>query len=262
MTIERRLAKVEGSLTPTELVLRWLDEAHAHDDMESYMRFLIEGGPDALPMDRLAHEAEENARIRLKGKPRDEIETGVRRSMTEAVFLGQLVLRINVMSAEFLDREQLIQAALGAHLGLAVSGGNDRFESGPLERIVQNRNLLFVRVNELHAFETARTIVEGRYLAGAPADFPAARRAWAEQQTASETMTLIALQIAEFDGAPPRPSDEQTVFDARVRTLVGDFVEPAKSKAYDELGDGRRAMSFAMAWLRPKLIGGDGRALG
>jgi integrase len=29
-----------------------------------------------------------------------------------------------------------------------------------------------------------------------------------------------------------------------------DFVEPAKSKAYNELGDGRRAQAIAVAWLR------------
>ena len=32
-----------------------------------------------------------------------------------------------------------------------------------------------------------------------------------------------------------------------------DHVEPARSRAYDELGDGRRAQSIAIGWLRPKL---------
>jgi hypothetical protein len=30
-------------------------------------------------------------------------------------------------------------------------------------------------------------------------------------------------------------------------------VEPARVKALDELGEGRRAMSIAMRWLEPKL---------
>jgi hypothetical protein len=34
--------------------------------------------------------------------------------------------------------------------------------------------------------------------------------------------------------------------------MVADHVEPARSKAYHELGDGRRASSIAMGWLRPK----------
>jgi hypothetical protein len=42
--------------------------------------------------------------------------------------------------------------------------------------------------------------------------------------------------------------------DARVTNFVSDLVEPARSKAYNELGDGRRALAVAVGWLRPKLI--------
>jgi hypothetical protein len=34
MTAERRLAKIESSLSPTELVPHWLEEAHRYDDVE------------------------------------------------------------------------------------------------------------------------------------------------------------------------------------------------------------------------------------
>jgi hypothetical protein len=39
--------------------------------------------------------------------------------------------------------------------------------------------------------------------------------------------------------------------------LVADLVEPARSKAYNELGDGRRAIELAIRWLRPKLTAGE-----
>lgn len=254
VSVERRLAKVEASLTPIELALRWLDEAHAFDDMDSYMRFLVETGRDVFPMDRLAREAEANARIRIRAKPGEDASAMVRRSVVEAMFLGQLVLRINTMSAEFLDREVLVQAALGAHFALA-SSLVELPDPGPLRWIATCRDLLVGRVNELHAFEIARARVESRYLGGTAADFPAAQRAWSEQRAASETMTVCALRIAELDGAEPGPLEDQAAFDARVNMLVGDFVEPARSKAYDELGDGRRALSLAIGWLRPKLLG-------
>jgi hypothetical protein len=38
--------------------------------------------------------------------------------------------------------------------------------------------------------------------------------------------------------------------------LVGDHVAPAGSRAYDELGDGRRALDLAIAWLRPQVVTG------
>jgi hypothetical protein len=42
-------------------------------------------------------------------------------------------------------------------------------------------------------------------------------------------------------------------FETRVGELIADHVEPARVKALDEMGEGRRAVSIAMAWLEPKL---------
>jgi hypothetical protein len=67
-------------------------------------------------------------------------------------------------------------------------------------------------------------------------------------------VAVIAMRLAELDGAEPRSPDDQAVFDARATTLAADLVEPARSKAYDELGDGRRALAIAVRWLRPKLL--------
>ena len=47
--------------------------------------------------------------------------------------------------------------------------------------------------------------------------------------------------------------DHGGAFEARVATLRSDLVEPARSTAYDELGDSRRAATIAMRWLAPKL---------
>ena len=66
-------------------------------------------------------------------------------------------------------------------------------------------------------------------------------------------MAVIALRIAELDGADPPPAGDPAVFDARVTLLTADHVEPARSTAYGELGDGRRALTIAMRWLAPKL---------
>jgi hypothetical protein len=66
-------------------------------------------------------------------------------------------------------------------------------------------------------------------------------------------MAVMALRMAELDGAELPPPDDQAAFDERVKQLVADFVEPARSKAYNELGDGRRAIDLAVRWLRPKM---------
>jgi hypothetical protein len=47
MTLARRIAAVEATLSPAQLIMRWLDEAHAFGDLESYVRSLLDVAPDA-----------------------------------------------------------------------------------------------------------------------------------------------------------------------------------------------------------------------
>jgi hypothetical protein len=49
------------------------------------------------------------------------------------------------------------------------------------------------------------------------------------------------------------PADDPDTFEARVAELMADHIEPARVKAHDDLGEGRRAVSVAMAWLEPRL---------
>jgi hypothetical protein len=246
----RRLAAVEAALTPTQLVLRWLEEIHRYGDMPSYMRSLVDVPIGDFPMDRLCREAKESATVRSRGRPPAETDKAVRRSLVETMFRGQLVLGINVGTQNFLDREALIYVALVSQVAIAVAVSDAPLEATPLARLVQARDLLIRRVNELHAFEAARNRVEVRYLEGAAADFPAARRAWERQRRDSEEEAVMAIRLCELDGAPPPPDDDAMAFEERIAELAADLVEPAKSKAYNELGDGGRAHSIAVAWLR------------
>ena len=91
MTAERRLAKLETALSPTELVLRWLDEAHAFDDLEAYTRWLLDQPPEVFPADRLAHEAADGMRASLRGRPKEEVDNAVRKALREV--LGSLTPR-------------------------------------------------------------------------------------------------------------------------------------------------------------------------
>jgi hypothetical protein len=170
------------------------------------------------------------------------------------VFRFLLVLRINVIAQEFLDREGLIQGFLAAHLALALVAGEEPSPERASLPLVEIRDLLLGRVTELHAMQSAREAAEVRYLDGHPALFPAGQRAWATQRHESEREAVIAMRLAEFDDADPPRDDDQSALDARVAQLIADHVEPARSRAYDELGDGRRAMALAVRWLRPKLV--------
>ncbi|HEY4896737.1 MAG TPA: hypothetical protein VII01_11665 [Solirubrobacteraceae bacterium] len=255
MSVEGRLAKVETSLTPTQLVLRWLDEAHAFGDLESYVRSQLAEPSSEGPLDRLAREAATGARTSLRGKRPEVVGAAVSSALRETVFRFDLVVRILVTTHELLEREGLIEAALSAHLALLTTEGRAtrRRDTTYVERFATLRGLLLLRVAELRAAGEARSAVEARYLAGRTALFPDAVKAWEAQCTSTDTLAAVACRLAELDGVPPAEPTDPDVHSARVTELVADLVEPAKTTALEKVGEGERAQSIATAWLRPKL---------
>ena len=109
------------------------------------------------------------------------------------------------------------------------------------------------RVAELHAAQVARDTVEARYLAGHPALFPDAGRAWTEQVRTTETLAGFAVRLAELDGVPSADPADPDAVPNRVNELVADLVEPARATALEKLGDGQRSFAIAAGWLRAKL---------
>src|SRR5207249_1079199 len=144
----------------------------------------------------------------------------VRRAAVETIFRAQLVLQINVRTQEFLDREVLIQGALSAYLAMAANAPTKVPNGGPVMTPVELRDTCIARVNELHAFEQARSQVERSHLAGVTALFPAAIREWEEQRRRTETVGVLAIGMAELDGADQLPPDDVEAFEARVAQLV------------------------------------------
>jgi hypothetical protein len=249
MTAQRRLAKIETSLSPTQLVLRWLAEAHGYGSLEDYVGLLLDVPADQQPIDRLCREANEGARARLRGKPAEQVRRAVNSALRETVFRFELVLRIYVVTRELLDREALIDAALSAHVALATSE-----EPGDTDRLAQLRDLLLFRVDELHAAQEARTSVEERYLDGHDALFPDVVAAWDEQVQSTEMIAAMAVRLAELDGVPPALAFDPDAATARTAELVADLVEPAKSTALEKLGEGERAFGIATGWVRARLM--------
>jgi hypothetical protein len=256
VTAERRLGTIESSLSPTQLVLRWLDEAHAFGDLESYVRSQLAGPSSEGPLDRLAREAAAGARANLRGKRPEIVDAAVRTALRETVFRFDLVMRILVTTHDLLEREGLIEAALSAHLALLTTEGRAtrRRDATYLERFATLRGLLLVRSAELGAAEEARAIVEARYLAGHTALFPDAAQAWDAQLRSTEIIADLACRLAELDSVPPAEAPNPDAASGRLTELVADLVEPAKTTALEKLGEGKQAQRIAIGWLRPKLL--------
>ncbi len=255
MTTERRLAKVEAALSPTLLVRLWLVEAQQFDSFNGYTRTLYANGPELLPLDRLVGQTRASVEAASRGRGGEARDQAVHRTIGQTVFCFHLILRTIVLAEETLDREELVQLGLAAHLALAADDGLHRHPASPshTEWLLALRDAALGRAEELRALEKARCRVEAQYFNGQAVLFPATLRRWTEQRERTTGLAGLAVRLAELDGLPPPAVDDPQAFEARVGQLVADHVEPARSEALDELGDGRRAATVARRWLESKL---------
>jgi hypothetical protein len=255
VTTERRLAAVEAALTPTELVVRWLDEAHAHGGIDAFVRSALADAAFVPPINQLARMAADGARASLKGKPREEINKAADQAVRETLFRFHLVMRINVITHDLLERELLLTALFSARLSLLITEPRAKRQKDPtyLERLTGLRDLISGSLAELKAAGQAREQVEQRYLGGHVALFPDDAVRWVEQLKTSEIVERLSIGLAEKDDARERtPLDPHAVAD-RVAGYAADLVEPAKVAALEDLDDGYRALGIATSWLRGKL---------
>jgi hypothetical protein len=260
MTLDRRLAKIDESLSPTQLVLRWLAEAHSFGDLVPYVNSLLARDPPVAPLDRLAREAVHGTRTAMRGKRPELVDAAVRSALRETVFRFELVMRIIVTAKELLDREELISALFASQLAMLLSeaGGKRRPDSWHLSRLELCRRVTTLRVNELLAFREARTRVEARYLEGHPALFTDIAVAFEVQLRTSQEIAASAWRAAELDGVEAAEPEDPDDITRRAGELVADLVEPAKSEALDKCGEGRQALDIAAGWVRAKIAPAPG----
>jgi hypothetical protein len=186
-----------------------------------------------------------------RGRPRDEADATLRNAVVGTVFRFKLVLRMNVVASEVLDREVLIHAALSVAGVLAMEGLSER---RGLMSLAGCRDQLFTRVTELLCHDPARAEVEKKYFRGTTALFPGTQRQWDDQVKQSQTMAVMMMRVAELDGLVDPPAEDREAVERRVAALVAELTEPARSEAYDEIGDGRRAYAVGRAWVHDSLF--------
>jgi hypothetical protein len=245
---------LEAGLSPTQLVLRWLAEAHAYGSLSAYVDAHLDDDPEDFPLNRLCREAVAGAKAVTGKRAREQTDAAVRAALRQTVFRFQLVIGINVSAHERIDREVLVHAVLCAYGALLASEPPKRHPDGPAhqKRLALTAELAVRRVIELHAAQEARTLAEARYLDGHPALFPEVLRTWDEQVHEGERLAVMADRLAELDGAARPELDIQDAVEGPVPALLADLVEPAKVTALEKLGEGDRAFRIATSWLRSR----------
>ena len=99
----RRLERLGLGLTPTQIVLRWLEEALQCPSMPQFVASLCDQPESAWPLHRLPSEAEQAVRAAAKGKPRETVHAAVREAVRDVVFLYGLQQGLNLKVASELE---------------------------------------------------------------------------------------------------------------------------------------------------------------
>ena len=87
---KKRIEKIEGSLTPKQAVILWMQEAHQYRNMSEYVLFL-RGQPNTVaPLWHLPDQVERATRESMKCHHQEVVEAAVRRAVRDVFFLFHL----------------------------------------------------------------------------------------------------------------------------------------------------------------------------
>ncbi len=272
MTAERRLAKLEGALSPKAATLLWLAEAHQFGSLPAYVDWLIDQPISAAPLERVPKQARAAAVEALRGQPREAVREAARGAVRDAIFLVELVLRLNSVATETIRIEGLRYAALfwemraiSAEAELARRNRScvDRSASSLVERWQAWSTATAALLTGLYAAQEARTLLERRYLDGHPALFRDATTDWERLRESAERLAGLrdALRpLIHGRRRAPRSADivppdlDLDALGAAARTqapaVAAGLVDEARAAALDVLGDTEGAGSLVARRLR------------
>jgi hypothetical protein len=265
MTAERRLANLEGALSPKAATLLWLAEAHQFRSLPAYVEWLIDQPISAAPLERVPGQSERAVRAAMRGQPREAVREAAHQAIRDAVFLVELVIRLNVEATETIRIEGLRYAvlawearALGAEASLSGAGASRQATAAAVASWRTWGADVTALLTRLQAAEEARVHLERQYLDGHPALFPDAIEDGARLRERAERLVELGDSLAPLtEGHPParrrRKLDLEAIrAAARSQALLQAtrLVDEARIATLDVLGDGAAASAIAARWFR------------
>jgi len=269
---ERRLAKLEGALSPKAATLLWLEEAHQFRSLPAYVDWLIDQPISAAPLERVPEQARAAVVEALRGQPREAVREASRGAIRDAIFLVELVITLNRATQETLETEGLRYAALFWEMQALTAAAeleraNRSHQDAPPGRSVAEPWTTWCGASAslvlgLYVAEEARLALERRYLDGHPALFPEAVEDWTGVRGTAEGLAGLGDDLQPLmggRGSRRRRSGPDHVLDlsalrastsTEARDLMARLVDEARAAALDALGDAETAASIAERRLR------------
>jgi len=249
------LDQLEDGAAPRALVLQWLAEARAFPTLGHYVTWLLDQLPNRWPFDLLPIRAAAQARRAMRGANDWEVADAVHDAVAETAFLLELVLLLNCLADET-EREaelrcQLLTAqfrALDLEQTLLRDSAGSGFEPGtPLADRLEACRVAFAElINELATAESARHLLEARYLAGQPALFPGTAETWDGTRDLVRGVANVAAEVL----GPIIAIDEAGTDRDGAFALASDLADRARSAALGLMGDSAGARAVASRRLR------------
>jgi hypothetical protein len=252
VTTERRIARLEASLSPVEAVLHWLNEAQTFATLTAYLRSVAGEPLGPSPLDRVLGSVESGVRAGMKGKARAEVDAAVTRAARQAALRFKLVLRLNVDAEDaarlqgliaaglfYLSRalasDELVVAALAASPDLrgAIDPDPASADGSAWRRW---REAVFGLLTCVYREEEARRLLEERYLEGHRSLFADIDHEWTTTREQAERLARIAVFLQSSETEEPAASFEAIPLDS----YRADVAEAAAARA-DYVADVVRA---------------------
>jgi len=256
--VGKRLAKLEGALSPREAVLTWLVEAQQFPSLVDHVRSIAELPVEAAPLSVIGARIEAAVRASLKGQPRDAVETAARRAVGDGVFLFSLALGLNVVALEVARLEGLRASAVFYWMGCLLGGPHaadlpsaeatsykrELADCWSQWRTVVDRLSLDVRVEN-----EARATLERRFFGRHDVFFEDVSQRWAEHVDMVERLASLAEAFALTGDHKARPRVSKGIqaggsVTERVADRVARLADDARVRAYETLGDRPRAVQI------------------
>ena len=268
MIAERRLAKLEGALSPKAATLLWLTEAHQFGSLPAYVDWLIDQPISAAPLERVPAQARAAAVEATRGLPREVVRAAAHGAVRDAIFLVELVFKLNSEAEGTIQLLSLRNTALfweiraiTAEAQLEPARTSRGAREGRTARWTAWRATVTSLIGNLYAAEEARAHLERRYLEGNPTLFPDVAGEWLRLREHAEQLAglgeAVAVTAARVDGGRHRRG--RTEIDLRqLRAAALDraseeaaaLVDAARAAALDVVGDTAGAAVTAARRLR------------
>jgi len=255
VTVTRRVAAVESSLDPLEVVLRVIAEGQEHGSLDTYARAVAEAPIESAPLTRIGAETEASVRAAIKGKPRDEIDRAVRRAVGDAFFRYILFLRINAAALEIADREGLRAATCFYWMGCLLGGPREAdlepadWKEHQKEQAECWRSWRGVVASILALTlveEDAREQLEARYLGGRPVLLAESQAVWDRFVEQVDRLWSMSEKLV-----PLNPDEQERVdavgpdaLDERVAERVQRLADDARVSTFERIGEMPRAVAI------------------